>query len=280
MLNKASVAALLCGFALIPGLARADATITVTATSTACQVTPPADVADVASPSVAAGDAAMTNHNYAQARANFRPLAANGDAIGMRDYGMMLMQECTGLQDKALAATWLAKAADAGDRIAQNRLAAAYLNGQGVAEDDAKAFALYTKSAAAGDAEGEEQLGYLYLSGRGVAADKYQGMVWSVKAGEQGNPFALVNIAQAYFKGGALPQDNDNAAYYMFAALERSTGIQRQRFVGTTNNIARAVSAKDLQRAANRARSWAPGKGSLSDVLDDAGRRAKMASNG
>lgn len=259
----------------------ADTTVTITTNGADCKVSPPDDVADVASPSAAAGANAMNNRNYAQARANFRPLAAKGDAVGMRDYGMMLMQDCTGLQDKAQGVTWLGKAADAGDVPAQNRLAVAYLNGQGVAEDDAKAFALYSKSAATGNADAQEQLGYLYLSGRGIAApDPYQGMVWSVKAGEQGNPFALINIAQAYFKGNALPQDNDNAAYYMFVALQRSTGAQRQRFVNTTNNISRALSAEDLQRAAERAKRWSPGKGSLSDVLDDAGRRLKTASNG
>lgn len=252
----------------------ADTTVTITANQTDCKVTPPDDVADVASPSAAAGGAAMNNKNYVQARANFRPLAAKGDVVGMRDYGLLLMENCTGLQDKTQAVTWLSKAADAGDVPAQNRLAAAYLNGQGIVEDDAKAFALYSKSAATGNMEAQEQLGYLYLSGRGIAApDLYQGMVWSVKAGEQGNPFGLINIAQAYFRGGALPQDNDNAAYYMFVAIERSTGAQRQRFVTTTNNISRAMSQRDLQRAAERARHWSPGAGSLSDVLQDAARR-------
>jgi TPR repeat protein len=252
----------------------ADTTATVTLTQTACSVAPPDDVADVASPSVAAGAAAMTNHNYAQARANFRPLAAKGDKVGMRDYGLLLMENCTGLQDKAQGVSWLTKASDAGDAAAQNRLAVAYLNGQGVAEDDAKAFDLYSKSATAGNAEAESQLGYLYLSGRGVAApDPYQGMQWSVKAGEQGNPIALINIAQAYFRGGALPQDNASAAYYMFVAIERSTTAQRQRYANTSNSIIRGMSQADLARAADRAKRWSPGAGSLSDVLADAKRR-------
>lgn len=252
----------------------ADTTITLTANQAACKVSPPTDVADVAAPSIAAGAAAVTNHNYAQARANFRPLAAKGDKVGMRDYGMLLMENCTGIEDKTQGADWLTKAAAAGDAPAQVRLAGAYLNGQGVTEDDAKAFDLYSKAADSGIAEAQEQLGYLYLSGRGVSApDPYQGMQWSVKAGEQGNPFALINIAQAYFKGSALPQDNSNAAYYMYVAIERSTGAQRQRYVNTSNTIIRGLSQNDLARASDRAKRWSPGAGSLSDVLADAKRR-------
>jgi hypothetical protein len=250
----------------------ADTTITIT--NTACtNPPPPADVSPPTSPSAPSGEAAMRDRKFALARANFRPLVERSDVEGMRLYGMLLLENCTGLQDKAAGAQWLGKAAEAGDVMAQGRLAAAYLNGDGVAEDDGKAFDLFNKAAASGNANAEEQVGYLYLSGRGVASDKYQGMVWSVKAGEQGNPFALVNIAQAYFRGGALPQDNDKAAYYMYAAIERATGNQRMRFVNTTNNISRALSEHDLQHAADRAKRWSPGPRSLSDVLDDAARR-------
>jgi hypothetical protein len=217
----------------------------------------------------------MKNRNYALAAANLKPLAEKGDAEAQRIYGNVLMTKCTGLEDDAAGAAWLQKAADSGDAIAAGQLGQAYMNGQGVAQDDNKAFALLSKSAAAGEAPAEVSLGYLYLTGRGTPKDLYQGRVWSVKAGEQGAPMALANIANAYFKGQALPQDNDNAAYYMALAIERSTGAQRQRVQANINNIARAVSADEVRRASDRARRWSPGKGSLSDVLDDAARMQK-----
>lgn len=154
------------------------------------------------------------------------------------------------------------------------------MNGMGVPQDDAKAFALLSKAANAGNGPAEVTLGYLYLTGRGVAIDKRQGMIWSAKAGEQGLPVALFNIANAYFKGNALPQDNDKAAYYMEAAFARSTPAQRNRSAAVINEISRGVSGDDLKREAERARRWSPGPGSLREVVEDADRRAKAADNG
>ncbi len=260
--------------------ALADTTVTITTNNVDCKISPPEDVTAPATPNAAAGTAAEKNHNYALARANFKPLAEGGDAEGERLYGMLLMEKCTGIQDKDAAASWLTKAADGGNAVAQVNLGDAYMNGEGVAQDDNKAFALLSKAAAEGLPGGQVGLGYLYFTGRGVPADPYQGMVWTVKAAEQGNPVALFNISNAYFKGRALPQDNDKAAYFMVAAMQRSTPIQRNRFAENINNASRAVSVADLQREAARARRWSPGAGSLSDVLDDARRaQARAAKN-
>jgi hypothetical protein len=258
----------------------ADTTVTITSTTVDCQVPTPADVPAPATPSAAAGNAAMQNRNFALARANFRPLAEAGDPEGERLYGALLMQKCTGLQDKEAAASWLGKSADAGDAKAQAALGHAYMNGEGVAQDDTKAFALLSRAAAADRPAAQVDLGYLYLTGRGVAMDRYQGMVWTVKAAEQGMPAALFNISNAYFKGEMLPQDNDRAAYFMTAAMQRSTLAQRNRFAGDINQVTRAMSMADLARARMKALRWSPGQGSLSDVLDDARRvQARTAKN-
>lgn len=259
--------------------AQDDMSVTISATHTACQVPPPADVPAPVTPSAAAGNAAVQNHNYALARANFKAMADGGDKIGARLYGNLLLIDCTGIQDKGEGVKWLQKAADAGDVPAEARLARVYMQGEGVAQDDVKAFTLLTSAANSGDATAQVDLGYLYFSGRGVAADKYQGILWSVKAGEQGLPAALFNIANAYFRGQALPKDNDKAAYYMEAGFSRSTNAQRNRFAGTINEVSRGVSGDDLRREAERARRWSPGPGSLGDVLDDAKRAQKTAQN-
>lgn len=276
-----SIVAVLMLAGTMPALA--ETTVTITTNRLDCKVPPPDDVAPPATPSVPAGVQALENHKYALARANFSPLADRGDAEAERAMGQLLMIDCTGLQDKEAAAAWLTKAADAGNAIAAAQLGNAYMNGNGVAQDDNKAASLLQRAADAGIEQAEANLGYLYLSGRGVPMDKYQGIAWSVKAGEQGAPAALLNIANAYWKGGALPQDPKKALYYMFAALERSTGVQRARFATTTNEISRGMSATDIQRASERARRWSPGRGSLSDVLDDAKDRrdqlAKQASH-
>jgi TPR repeat protein len=272
-------AALLVGFSCLSP-AWADTTVTITTNGVDCKVPPPAEVAAPVTPNTAAGTAAEKNHNYALARANFKPLAEGGNTESQRLYGLLLMQDCTGIQDKEAAVTWFGKAADSGDTPALDQLGIAYMNGEGVAQDDTKAFALFSKAAAEGQSGAEVSLGYFYLAGRGVPVDLYQGMVWTVKGGEQGQPSALFNISHGYFKGEGLPQDNDKAAYYMAAAIQRSTPAQRNRFAVNINNLSRALSAEDLKRAVDRARRWSPGPGSLSDVLDDANRtKAKMAKN-
>src|ERR1700754_1149288 len=240
-------------------LAAAAQTTTITITNSAC-TNPPvlADVPQPAAPSVAAGTAAARNRDFALARANFRPLAESGDADAERAMGQLLMQNCTGLQDKKAAVDWLTKAAAANNVVAQNLLAHAYMLGQGVAQDDEKAFALYSQVAATGNANAQMELGYLYSSGRGVARDRYQGLQWSVKAAEQGNAVALANIANAYMRGEELARDPDRAAYFLALANERATPAQRNEVMTTSQEIRQAVSVEDLGRASKRALRWSP----------------------
>jgi hypothetical protein len=255
--------------------ANADTTITITSNGAACQVSAPAAVIPPATPSVSGGVQAAKNRNFAMARANFQPLAESGNADAERELARLLMQDCTGMQDKDAGVTWLSKAADGGDVAAEAELGNAYMTGDGVAEDDNKAIPLLTKAAAAGSPAAQTNLGFMYLNGRGVTLDRYQGMVWSVKGGEQGAPAALMNIAAAYNNGVALPHDMDKAAFYLAAAMQRASGIQKIRFAQNTT-ITRQMSPDDLKRANDKAQKWSPGPGSLSEVLADAARRQKQ----
>jgi|GEM_PF-2409718 len=242
-------------------------------TGVACISPPLADVVAPVTPSVDAGRQATASRNYALARANFRPLAEKGDAAGAAALGHLLMQNCTGLQDKQEGLEWLAKGADGGDANAALELGSIYLNGQdGVAIDDNRAFALMTKAAAAGLMVAETDLGYMYIHGRGVAVDKYQGMTWSIKGGEQGSPAALSYFANAYFKGDGLPQNLDKAAYYGSIAYQRGSTAQRTAFKSMLDDIGRQMSRSDAKDAVERAAKWTPGPGTLSEVARDAAK--------
>ncbi len=242
---------------------------------------PPAAVPAPVTPSIAAGTVAARNRDFALALANFKPLAEQGDVDAERAMGQLLMQNCTGIEDRPAGLQWLTKAAAAGNVPAKTLLGLAYLTGHGVPQDDNKAFAFFSQSAEAGNAVGEMQLGYLYLTGRGVPQDKYQGLQWTVKAAEQGNANALGNIAAAYMRGEVLEKDTDRAAYFLALANERSNPAQRAEMMGISQEIRQAVSASDLARATSRAQRWSPGPGSLRDVLSDAEdfRKRKRASN-
>jgi TPR repeat protein len=257
-------------FLVIAPLAAVAQTTTVTIT-TSCPT--PATLPDVpapVTPSVAAGIAAARQHDFARARANFAPLAEKGDPDGQRALGQLLMQNCTGLQDKAAAVDWLTKAAAAGDVPAKVQLGYAYRNGVGVAQDDNKAFSLYTEAAAQSNQIAEMDLGYMYMSGRGTPQDRYQGLQWTVKAGEQGNAVALGNIALEYIRGVVLARDTERASFFLALANQRATLAQRNDLMGTAQEIRQSVSADDLTQASKRALRWTPGPGSLRDVLSDA----------
>ena len=244
---------------------------TTTITNSACtNPASPADVPAPATPSVAAGTAAARSRDFALARANFQPLAEKGDVDAQRAMGQLLMQDCTGLQDRNAAVGWLTKAAAAGNVLAQVHLGGANMLGRGLPQDDAKAFALFSQAAASANAMAQMELGYLYLTGRGVAQDKYQGLQWTVKAAEQGNPVALGNIARAYIVGEVVARDTDRAAYFLALANERASPGERYDLVETSQLIRAAVSVEDLGREAKRAKRWTPGPGSLRDVLSDA----------
>ena len=239
-----------------------------------CAAPPLADVVAPVTPSVDAGRQASGSRNYALARANFRPLAEKGDPASEAALGHLLMQNCTGLQDKQEGLDWLAKGADGGDVEAALELGSIYMNGQdGVALDDNKAFALISKAAAAGLMVAETDLGYMYIHGRGVPIDKYQGMTWSVKGGERGSPAALSYIASAYFKGDGLPQNLDKAAFYATVAYRRGNAAQRVAFKPLLDDeISRQMSGPDIKEAVEHAVKWVPGPGSLSEVTRDAAK--------
>jgi hypothetical protein len=66
---------------------------TVTVTTACTNPGPPAEVSPPATPSIAAGTAAARNREFALARANFSPLAEQGNTDAQRAMGQLLMQE-------------------------------------------------------------------------------------------------------------------------------------------------------------------------------------------
>lgn len=89
------------------------------------------------------------------------------------------------------------KAAEQGDALAQYNLGLHYVDGRGVAKDDAEAVKWYRKAAEQGNASGQFELGYMYESGRGVAKDEAEATKWYQKAAAQGNANAKRRLESA-----------------------------------------------------------------------------------
>jgi uncharacterized protein len=123
--------------------------------------------------------------------------------------------------DHAGAAQIVTKAADAGNAVAQLRLALMYDQGDGVPRSAKSAFVWYSRAAAQGEPESQDQMGIFYESGAGgvenwdLAAKLYQA---SAQQGWLKGQFAF---GRAYQFGIGVPQDRQQAiAWYQKAAAQ------------------------------------------------------------
>jgi uncharacterized protein len=123
--------------------------------------------------------------------------------------------------DHAGAAEIVRKAADAGNAVAQLRLALMYDQGDGVPRSSKAAFAWYGRAAAQGEPESQSQVGMYYESGEGVdenwdlAAKLYQASAL------QGWLKGQFSFGRAYQFGIGVPQDRQEAiAWYEKAAAQ------------------------------------------------------------
>ncbi|MEI8244562.1 MAG: tetratricopeptide repeat protein [Lentisphaerota bacterium] len=93
------------------------------------------------------------------------------------------------------------KAAEQGDAEAQKSLGTCYLNGWGVATDQAEAVKWYRKAAEQQYEKAQFNLGTCYQNGWGVAVDKAEAVKWYRKAAEKGFVNAQNNLGACYLNG-------------------------------------------------------------------------------
>ena len=123
--------------------------------------------------------------------------------------------------DHAGAAQIATKAAEAGNAVAQLRLALMYDQGDGVARSAKTAFGWYAHAAAQGEPESQNQVGLYYELGEGVdenwdlAAKLYQA------SASQGWLKGQFSLGRAYQFGIGVPQDRSQAiAWFQKAAAQ------------------------------------------------------------
>lgn len=90
----------------------------------------------------------------------------------------------------------LQQRATQGDRVAQRRLAAAYLAGAELPRDPVRAAQWYRKAALQGDAESQFVLSGMYYRGEGVPRDAEVAVQWLRRAAAQGHAGARARLAQ------------------------------------------------------------------------------------
>lgn len=106
-------------------------------------------------------------------------------------------------QDDAKAAEWSLLAARQGNALSQFRLGSLYAAGRGVPKDMAKAVEWLEKASQQGVANAQAHLGAVLLAGQGVAKNEERGLYWIRKAAELGQPEAIKILAAATLEGKA-----------------------------------------------------------------------------
>jgi localization factor PodJL len=114
----------------------------------------------------------------------------------------------------------LAALANGGNVRAEAALGFAYLDGTGVAVNEAEGARWLERAANQGDAMSAYRLGTLYERGRGVPADAAKAMQLYGIAAKQGNRKAMHNLAVAFAGGSGVPKNLQQAAQWFTSAAE------------------------------------------------------------
>jgi TPR repeat protein len=144
-----------------------------------------------------------TNQGHAQAPAELRNLAEQGNAAAQYAYGACLVYGTGVQQDEAEGLKLLRLSADQGNAGAQCNLAHRYLYGtNGLQKDKAEGIRLYRAAAMKGLPVAQYNLGVCYEDGVGVAKDTVQAARWYGYAAENGYAKAQAALADIQgFKG-------------------------------------------------------------------------------
>lgn len=150
----------------------------------------------------------------AQATAEIRKVAEQGDAEAQFKLGICYANGTGVPEDLAQAVDWFRKAADQGHALAQFNLAKCYAYGNGVPKDVAQAVVWLRKAADQGNVDAQTDLGLLYsdcesiyADCEGVPKDIPQAIIWFRKAADQGAGLAMAFLGALYGNGESMPKD-------------------------------------------------------------------------
>lgn len=141
----------------------------------------------------------------------------------------------------------LAVLANAGQPKAQEVLGLAYLDGDGIAVNEAEGAKWLQRAAAQGEVVAAYRLGTLYERGHGVAADPAKAARWYAVAAKAGNRKAMHNLAVAYAQGSGVRKDLFLAAHWFSLAAnlgladsQFNLGVLYERGMGVSHSLSEA----------------------------------------
>jgi localization factor PodJL len=122
----------------------------------------------------------------------------------------------------------LTAGAEAGNATAQTILGLDYVDGNGVAVNEAEGARWLERAARQGQPVAEYRLGTLYERGHGVPADAKLAASWYAAAAKAGNRKAMHNLAVAFVQGSGLQKNLTAAAQWFTKAAE--LGLRDSQF--------------------------------------------------
>jgi localization factor PodJL len=148
-------------------------------------------------------------------------LANSGNAKGEMLLGLKYLDGDGVAVNEAEAAKWLERAATQNDAIAAYRLGTLYERGHGVATDPAKAVHWYEVAAQQGNRKAMHNLAVAYAQGTGATKDLAQAAQWFTRAANLGLADSQFNLAVLYERGMGVPQSLPDAfKWYAVAAAQ------------------------------------------------------------
>jgi len=123
-----------------------------------------------------------------------------------------------GYVDRARAAYWYRKAAEAGNPDGEEGWAVICKYDFDDPDHYAKAAGWFQKAAAQGNVSAEKDLGALYEDGEAVPQDYKGAAYWYTQAAEQGDPFAEYRLGELYLGGAGVPLDPEKGMRWLTVA--------------------------------------------------------------
>ncbi len=204
-----------------------------------------------------AGKAAFEREDYAAARRDLEPLAAQGNVEAQYMMGAIRGGGRGDLRDYQAAASWYAKAAAQGHRLSAFSLGFLYYYGAGtgasaVRAEPARAAKWLLQAAGQGVAMAQYLVGKLYAEGRGLPTDAQEAFRWMHAAAHNGIAGAQFDVALRYAKGVTVPRDRLEAyKWFWLLAGDRYPGAEQNR-----DTLARSLSDAERARAEAAGRAW------------------------
>jgi uncharacterized protein len=125
----------------------------------------------------------------------------------------------------------LRRAAELGDKWAQNNLGVRLAAGDGVEQDHTEAVQWFRASAMAGFPVGAANLGWAYQSGRGVVLDLKSAAEWYTRAADGGHAESEYNLALLYLAGQGVPSNRRKAVSLLESASKSGVLVAQQLLV-------------------------------------------------